>query len=105
MDTSLTALHASSSLAPKAPSLPISSRDVLSGLSAKQTIHLEEKHGNGDLMKVLQILGIGGPFRVINPWELEDETGRQLINAGGYAALPFGEMHPELVSFIQAYLE
>ena len=84
--------------------LPVSTADVLAGLRSEQVMNLERTHGNGDLIKVLEVLGIGGPFKVISPWELEDETGRHLISAGGYAALPFGEMHPDLVRFVQTYL-
>ncbi len=84
--------------------LPIHSSDLLT-FSPERTINLELQHGNSDLIKVLNILGIGGPFKVISPWELADETGRHLINAGGYAALPFGEMYPPLVQFIQHYLQ
>jgi putrescine aminotransferase len=84
--------------------LPISSSDLLN-FSSEQTVNLEIQHGNGDLIKVLNTLGIVGPFKVLSPWELEDETGRHLINAGGYAALPFGEMYPPLIEFIQSYLQ
>ena len=85
--------------------LPVSVSDVLGGLEPHPTVALETAHGNGDLIKVLDILGIGGPFKVLSPWELEDERGRHLINAGGYAALPFGEMYGPLVDFIKQYLE
>jgi acetylornithine/succinyldiaminopimelate/putrescine aminotransferase len=84
--------------------LPIHSSDLLA-LSSERTLSLELAHGNSDLIRVLNILGIGGPFKVISPWELEDETGRHLIHAGGYSALPFGEMYPPLVQFIQSYFE
>lgn len=67
-------------------------------------LDLETKHGNGDLMRVLDVLGIAGPFRVLNPWELEDQTGRHLIHAGGYAAMPFGEAYPPLIEFVRDYL-
>ena len=85
--------------------LPIATADVLGDLSPQRVVELETTHGNGDLIKVLDILGIGGPFHVTNPWELRDERGRHLINAGGYAALPFGEMYPPLVDFMHLYLE
>ncbi|MGL4610392.1 MAG: aspartate aminotransferase family protein [Trueperaceae bacterium] len=84
------------------PLLPIRSGDLL---TPERTIDLEIAHGNGDLIKVLNILGIGGPFKIKSPWELEDERGGHLINAGGYAALPLGEMYPPLVAFIQHYLQ
>src|SRR5690554_129331 len=71
-------------------SLPISTRDVLQGLKPGRTVEIETTHGNADLIRVLDILGIGGPFRTTSPWELEDERGRHLLHAGGYAALPFG---------------
>jgi putrescine aminotransferase len=83
--------------------LPVHTRDLL-GKDFSQTLELELKHGNADLIKVLNILGIAGPFKVLNPWELSDQEGRHLINAGGYAALPFGEMYPPLVSFLHDYL-
>ncbi len=85
--------------------LPLRTADVLAGLSPQRAVELEIANGNGDLVKLLDILGIGGPFRVKSPWELEDEEGRHLINAGGYAALPFGEMYPPLVNFLTSYLE
>jgi ornithine--oxo-acid transaminase/putrescine aminotransferase len=83
----------------------IRSEHVLAGLPDDTITAQEVAHGNGDLIEVLRILGIGGPFKVESPWELRDEHGRHLINAGGYAALPFGEKYPPLVSFIKAYLE
>ena len=89
----------------RASSLPVASGDVLAGFSPERTVELELAHGNGDLIKVLDVLGIGGPFQTESPWELRDERGRHLINAGGYAALPFGEMYGPLVDFISAYLE
>lgn len=96
--------QAQSSLLRQNTALPVHSSQLLS-FSPDNTVKLEIAHGNGDLIKVLDILGIGGPFKTISPWELEDETGRHLINAGGYAALPFGEMYPPLVAFIQHYLQ
>ena len=42
---------------------------------------------------------------MLNPWELSDERGHHLINAGGYAALPFGERYGPLVDFIYRYFE
>ena len=89
----------------KARELPVSVADLMAGLPPQRTVALEVAHGNGDLVKLLNILGIGGPFHVKSPWELEDEKGRHLINAGGYAALPFGEMYPPLTDFIKVYLE
>ncbi len=80
----------------------ITTDEVLAGLPG--ATELEARHGNGDLIRALDILGIAGPFEVTSPWELEDETGRHLINAGGYAALPFGEMYPPLVDFTRRYL-
>jgi acetylornithine/succinyldiaminopimelate/putrescine aminotransferase len=84
--------------------LPVKTQDVLDK-DFSSTLELELRYGNGDLIKVLNILGIAGPFKVLNPWELEDEEGRHLINAGGYSALPFGEMYPPLVHFLQDYLK
>lgn len=85
--------------------LPISVADLLAGLEPQRTVDLEVAYGNGDLIQLIDILGIGGPFTVKTPWELEDQKGRHLINAGGYAALPFGEMYPPLTDFIRTYLE
>ena len=84
------------------PPALITTEEVLVGLP--RIPELEARHGNGDLIRALTILGIAGPFKVTSPWELEDETGRHLINAGGYAALPFGEMYPPLVDFVRRYL-
>lgn len=84
--------------------LPIQSQNVL-GTDFPRTLELELKYGNGDLIQLLHILGIAGPFKVINPWELQDSDGRHLINAGGYSALPFGDMYPPLVTFLQEYLK
>jgi acetylornithine/succinyldiaminopimelate/putrescine aminotransferase len=88
----------------KTRALPIQTQDVL-GKNFARTLELELKYGNGDLIKVLNILGIAGPFKLLSPWELQDEEGRHLINAGGYSALPFGEMYPPLVDFLQEYLK
>jgi putrescine aminotransferase len=100
LTTSLVGLGATQ----QANRLPVHSNDLLA-FSPERTVQLEIQHGNGDLIKVLDILGIAGPFKVMSPWELEDETGNHLINAGGYAALPFGEMYPPLVDFISTYLQ
>lgn len=85
--------------------LKITSADVLAGLGSKKTVSLESSFGNGDLIKLLDILGIGRLLTVKSPWLLEDDNGKEIINAGGYAALPFGEMYPPLVEFIKTYLE
>ncbi len=85
--------------------IKISSQEVLDGLGSKNTVSLEIEHGNGDLIKLLDILGIGRLLTVKSPWLLEDDSGKELINAGGYAALPFGEMYPPLLEFIKNYLE
>ncbi|MDT3681428.1 MAG: aminotransferase class III-fold pyridoxal phosphate-dependent enzyme [Truepera sp.] len=86
------------------PVLPVSVVDLLKSAAGTPTLDLETKHGNGDLLRVLDILGIAGPFRVLNPWELEDAQGRHLIHAGGYAATPFGEAYPPLLAFVREYL-
>lgn len=85
--------------------LPVHSSEVLEGISPARTVEIESAHGNADLIRVLDILGIGGPFRTLTPWELEDERGRHLLHAGGYAAIPFGENYPPLVEFMRDYLE
>lgn len=85
--------------------LPVQSGDVMAGLDARRSTDLELAHGNSDLIRVLDILGIGGPFKTLSPWELEDERGRHLIHAGGYAAIPFGENYPPLLDFMAQYLE
>lgn len=85
--------------------LPLRTSELCDGLAADRVVALEIAHGNGDLIKVFEVLGIAGPFKVLSPWELEDETGRHLIHAGGYAAMPFGEMYPPLVAFIGEYLK
>src|SRR5690625_1174268 len=85
--------------------LPVRSDEVLAGLEPRRITELEVAHGNTDLIRVLDILGIGGPFRTLSPWELEDEQGRHLLHAGGYAAVPFGESFPPLLDFMEQCLE
>ena len=101
MDTAMKPV--SQPVTPRLPKLPISAGDVPS--LARRALTLEKAHGNGDLVRIVEALGIGGPLEVVNPWELRDEGGRHLINAGGYAALPFGERYPPLVDFIRTYFE
>ena len=86
--------------------LPVRSQALLagSGLSPADALAIETKTGNGDLIEILDILGIAGPFTIESPWELRDPSGRHLIHAGGYAAVPFGELYPPLVEFVHAYL-
>ncbi len=67
--------------------------------------YLDLHHGNEELLYGLQLLGVVGPFYSVSPWELEDENGVRRINASGYAATPFGEMPPELTSFMREFLE
>ncbi|WP_245900778.1 aspartate aminotransferase family protein [Deinococcus yavapaiensis] len=73
-------------------------------MTADEAVRLEVTHGNGKLMRGLDILGMSGPLRPITPWELEDPHGRHVINASGYAALPFGDNPPELVGFLRDML-
>lgn len=84
--------------------LPVATEEVFAGLSDRRIHALERAHGNGELVRVLEALDVGGPFRRISPWELEDATGRHLIHAGGYAALPFGEGAPSMVDAATRYL-
>lgn len=74
-------------------------------LSPARVRRLDMTHGNHDLLEGLDLLGLGGPFHVVSPWELEDEHGVRRINASGYAALPFGDQHPDLVAFIKDFLD
>ncbi|MFC6590907.1 aspartate aminotransferase family protein [Deinococcus lacus] len=84
----------------------IRARDVLEGgLSPARTRELDRAYGNEDLLYGLELLGVAGPFRSVNPWELQDEQGVTRINASGYAATPFGEMDPELTAFIRDFME
>lgn len=84
--------------------LPIRSEELFGGMSPRRTLDLERAHGNSELIRVMEALGIAGPLKRLSPWELEDPSGRHLVHAGGYAALPFGEAHPELVDFTLRYL-
>jgi acetylornithine/succinyldiaminopimelate/putrescine aminotransferase len=85
--------------------LSVGTGDVLAGLSGERTLNYEIDHGNSDLVRLGRILGIAGPFHIVTPWELSDPHGHHVINAGGYSALPFGEMYPPLVSFLRRFLE
>lgn len=91
---------------PPAPAvrLPVHTADLLVDAGVVDPLALEKAHGNTDLIELLDSLGIAGPLRVKSPWELEDVSGKHLIHAGGYAAVPFGEQYPPLVSFIEEFL-
>jgi putrescine aminotransferase len=82
----------------------IRTTDVLNS-DSKHFINEEFVHGNYGLLGLSKLAGIGGPFSLVSPWELEDEDGTQLIFAGGYGAMPFGNNHPDLVEFVKEYLE
>ncbi len=84
--------------------LPVRSDDVFDGVERATTVAREHDHGNRDLMALVDVLGFGGPFRTVSPWEFEDEEGHHLIHAGGYAAVPFGEGYPPLVRTVARYL-
>lgn len=86
--------------------LPVATTDLVGDGAGRAlpVLELESRHGNADLMRILDILGIAGPFKVLSPWELEDDGGHHLIHAGGYAAMPFGEAYPPLVEFVHDYL-
>ena len=86
------------------PRLPLRTDDLFDPPAAAEVRRLETRHGNADLIRVLDALGIAGPFEVVSSWELRAPDGRHLINAGGYAALPFGELYGPLVAFVQRYL-
>jgi len=92
-------------IAPPRPlQLPVRSDDLYSDVARDRILAQEQAFGNRDLMALVDVLGIGGPFKILSPWELEDETGRHLIHAGGYAAVPFGEGYPPLLESVQRYL-
>ena len=87
------ATRAGSTLAPRAAAgrfatLPVGTDEVLADLSPGRVLDLEKAHGNGALIRALDIL----------------PRGKHLIHAGGYAAVPFGERYPPLVSFVERYL-
>lgn len=87
------------------PRLPVTTADVLTHRSDRATVATETTVGNGDLIALLDVLGLAGPFTVESPWELRDPSGTHLIHAGGYAAVPFGEAYPPLLAFVRAFLE
>lgn len=83
----------------------IRSDEVLrGGLSPRRVRELDGAHGLHDVLEALEILDLAGPFKVVGPWEWEDERGQNLINASGYAALPFGDSPPELTGFLGRFL-
>lgn len=90
--------------ASSATSTLIKSSDLLAGTYDFAPVAVGAKHGNGDLITLVDTLGLGGPFEVVSPWELKDPNGRHLIHAGGYAAVPFGEAYPPLVDFVRSFL-
>lgn len=85
--------------------LPVATQELLASPSSVKTLQLETAHGNTDLLKLLDILGLAGPFTVESPWELRDPAGVHLIHAGSYAATPFGEAYPPLVDFVRQFLD
>ena len=84
--------------------LPISASDVLEArYTGKAALRDEMLHGNPVLMRTLEALGMVGPFTMTNPWEMTDPQGHSTINAGGYAAIPFGDRYQPLAEFVSAY--
>ncbi len=86
-------------------SLPIRTEELFGPLPAGGVRALETRHGNTGLIRVLEALGMAGPHEVLSPWELRDPGGQHLIHAGGYAALPLGELFEPLVSFVRDFLD
>lgn len=84
--------------------LPVRSDALYASVPRERILMQEQQFGNRDLMALVDVLGIGGPFIIRSPWELEDELGRHLIHAGGYAAVPFGEGYAPLFESVQRYL-
>ena len=86
--------------------LPVSSRDVFEDVyTNKDALRDEILYGNRDLIRTLEALGVAGPYKMTTPWEMTDERGHSTINAGGYAAIPFGDKYPPIVQFLQEFLE
>lgn len=84
--------------------LPWTTEKVFAGNIDADVLASELAYGNSDLIRVLKIANVAGPFKAVSPWELEDTDGTVRINAGGYSALPFGDRYPALVDFVQRYL-
>lgn len=84
--------------------MPYRTNDVFENPLSTKFIDNEIKYGNGDLIKIFKKLGIAGPFRVINPWRIEDNQGVSRIISAGYSASPFGEMYPPLIEFLNEFL-
>lgn len=86
--------------------LPVSSRDVFEDVySNKDALRDEILYGNRDLIRTLEALGMAGPYKMTTPWEMTDERGHSTINAGGYAAIPFGDRYPPMLEFLRNFLE
>ncbi len=84
--------------------LAVTTDEVFAILPEKVVFDLEKQYGNSDLIRSIDYARISGPFRVVSPWELEDQEGVRHINAGGYAANPFGDRYPPLMEFLHRYL-
>jgi acetylornithine/succinyldiaminopimelate/putrescine aminotransferase len=84
---------------------PISTDDVFAGLTKQSVFDLEKQYGNTDLVRMIDYARLAGPFKIASPWELEDPEGVKRINAGCYAASPFGDRYPPLMRFLRRYHE
>lgn len=73
-------------------------------LTPDEAIRIDTLRGNHDLLQLIRLFRLEGPLRPVNPWELEDVRGTHLINAGSYAAAPFGEAYPPMIEFVQRFL-
>jgi len=82
----------------------IRTADVAS-LPSREAFELEARHGNGDLMRLLDAMTMATVLRPVTPWELEDDAGRRVIHAGSYAATPFGEGYPPLIDFARRFFD
>ncbi len=85
--------------------LPVSTSDVLGGrYGGAEALRDEMLYGNSDLIRTLEALGMVGPFQMVTPWEMQDPSGHRTVNAGGYAAIPFGDGYEPLAGFVRDYL-
>lgn len=84
--------------------LRFTAEKLLENKQFEQQMQLLEEYENTDLFKLVEVMGIGGPYKRINSWEAEDFRGGRKLHVSAYGAAALGELYPPLVEFVQKFL-